>query len=133
MVVPVAQVVSQRGREQELTRALIEIRRSLDDYKRAADEGRVARPAGSSGYPPSLDVLVTGLPDLRDPKRSRIHFLRRVPRDPMHTEARVPAASTWGKRSYDSDASEPREGADVYDVYSMSSGRGLNGLPYGQW
>jgi len=133
MVVPVAQLTLQRSREQELTRALIEIRRALDEYRRASDDGRVAKGAGNSGYPPSLDSLVTGMPNLRDPKRSRIYFLRRVPRDPMHPDSTVPASATWGKRSYDSEAEQPREGADVYDVYSRSPKLGLNGVPYWQW
>lgn len=133
LVVPVAQVAIQRSREQELTRALIDIRRALDEYKRATDEGRVAKVAGTAGYPPTLDVLVSGVANQRDPKRSRIYFLRRLPRDPMHPDSGAPAASTWGERSYDSEASQPREGADVFDVYSRSSQRGLNGVPYAQW
>jgi type II secretory pathway pseudopilin PulG len=51
MALPVAQVALQRCQEQELRRALREIRNAIDAYKRASDEGRIPRPAGSSGYP----------------------------------------------------------------------------------
>ncbi len=133
VVTPVAQVVIQREREQVLTRSLLEIRRALDAYKRASDEGRIAKAAGASGYPPNLDVLVEGVTDLRDPKRSKLYFLRRIPSDPMQSDTGAAAQASWGKRSYDSPSDQPREGADVFDVYSRSSKTGLNGVPYGLW
>ncbi|MCV2359131.1 type II secretion system GspH family protein [Paucibacter sp. TC2R-5] len=133
MLTPVSQLIIQRSHEQELTRSLIDIRRALDDYRRAVDEGRIAKPAGGSSYPPSLEVLVAGVPDLRDAKHRKIYFLRRVPRDPMQTNTAVSPIDSWGKRSYDSDAAQPREGGDVFDVYSLSNKVGLNGAPYWKW
>lgn len=133
MVVPVAQTTIQRAKERELTRALLDIRQGLDAYKRAADEGRIAKTAGSSGFPTSLDALVAGAVDQRDPGHARIFFLRRLPRDPMQPDPALFGAASWGKRSYGSDADQPREGADVYDVYSLSTQVGLNGLAYWRW
>lgn len=133
VALPVAQVTLQRSQEQELRRALREIRQAIDAYKRASDEGRIGRSAGASGYPPALELLVEGVPDQRDPKRSKIFFLRRVPRDPMSQAAEGPAANSWGIRSYDSEANAPQAGEDVYDVYSLSHRTGLNGVPYKDW
>lgn len=133
ITLPVAQVAMQRSQEQELRYALREIRRGIDAYKRASDEGRIAKPVGASGYPKDLDILIEGVPDQRDPKRNKMYFLRRLPRDPTNTQADGPEAASWGKRSYASEAADPQEGEDVYDVYSTSSKIGLNNVPYRKW
>lgn len=133
VVVPLAQVQVQRAKEQELRVALREIRSAIDAYKRAADEGRIRREAGSTGYPRELSLLVDGVDDQRDPKRRKLFFLRRLPRDPMTPDDGSAPEDSWGLRSYASEPAEPQPGDDVYDVYSTSPRVGLNGVPYRRW
>lgn len=130
---PLAELAAQRTREAELRQALRQIRGGLDAYKAAFDEGRIERAVGASGYPPDLAALVNGVADVSDPSGARIYFLRRIPRDPFHPDASVAADRTWGKRSYASPPNAPREGEDVFDVYSLSARVGLNGIPYREW
>ena len=129
---PMSEIAVQRGKEQELRIALRQIREAIDTYKQMADEGRVARAADASGYPPSLDALVLGVDDIKLPVRKSIYFLRRLPRDPFASED-LTADETWGKRSYESRPDNPREGKDVFDIFSLSEGKGLNGVPYKDW
>lgn len=127
---PMTQLAAKRAKEQELRHSLREIRSAIDAYKRAADEGRVARKTGESGYPKSLDDLVKGVEDQRNPNKAKIYFLRRIPVDPM-----VPSGqpAVWAKRSYSSPPDDPREGDDVFDIASTSEESGLNGIPYRYW
>jgi general secretion pathway protein G len=133
VALPMTQLAHQRRQEQALADALREIRQALDAYRRAVDQGRITVRAGESGFPPNLDVLVEGVVDERSATRQRIYFLRRLPRDPLATDADAEPAATWGQRSHDSPPDDPREGRDIFDVYSRAEGRGLNGVPYRQW
>ncbi len=122
-----------RKKESELRSDLRDIRTAIDAYKKAYDEGHLENRVGASGYPGNLEELVEGVPDVLDPKKTKMRFLRRLPADPFFSGEAKSASDTWGKRAYDSDPDQPKEGDDVFDVYSLSDQKGLNGIPYRLW
>ena len=128
----VAELATRRAQEQDLRSALREIREAIDAYKQAVDAKRVRSTADASGYPPSLQTLVDGVADTRHPGGAKLYFLRRLPRDPL-ADPTLPAAETWGLRSYESEPDSPQPGRDVFDVHSLSPKVGLNGVPYREW
>jgi general secretion pathway protein G len=132
MAAPVIKLQVQRTKEAELRHALREIRGALDAYKRAYDAGRIEKKIDASGYPPDLETLLA-VKDAKDLKSRPIHFLRRIPRDPMSSDSTLTAAQTWDTRSYASPPDAPSPGEDVFDVTSQSTAVGINGIPYKDW
>ena len=133
VAIPSTQLAVKRNKERELRAAVMQIREALDAYKLATEQGLIARQAGDSGYPPSLDALTQGLDDKKSLAGGKLVFLRRIPRDPFYPDTSAPASATWGKRSYTSPADRPKEGVDVFDVYSLSPDVGFNDIPYREW
>ena len=155
---PLLSLQLRRQKEFELRQGLRSLRVAIDAYRQATADGKVATPEHGSGYPPSLQVLVDGVaetatptehtneaksearsepkPDAKAdaarPKERKLYFLRRLPRDPFADPA-LPAAQTWGLRSYDSPADAPQAGRDVFDVRSLSDAVGLDGTRYQEW
>ena len=125
VALPLNELVAQRAKEQDLRRALRDIREAIDAYKQASDEGRILKKVGESGYPRRLEDLLEGVEDQKSPKKDRIYFLRRLPQDPF--------SESWGIRSYASPPEDPKEGEDVFDVFSRSERVGINGKQYRQW
>lgn len=130
-VMPLAQVTSQRQREAELRRDLREMRTAIDRFKDAVDQGQIAATevrTGSEGYPADLNTLVEGVPAANDASGRKLKFLRRVPIDPMTN------SMEWGRRSYqDAADSTTWGGQNVFDVYTTSTGTGLDGTKYRDW
>jgi len=124
---PLSELNVKRAKELELRRALREIRDGLDAYRQAAEDGRIERRVGDAGFPRRLEDLVEGVDDRRAANKQRIYFLRRLPRDPMTPDGQ------WGLRSYASPPDSPAPGDDVFDVYTLSNGVGINGRPYREW
>jgi general secretion pathway protein G len=133
IALPLTSVVAQHRKEEELRMALREMRLAIDAYKQAVEDGRIAKAADQSGYPPSLRILVDGVVDAKVPGgKKKIYFLREIPRDPM-SEAVSGGGGIWTLRSYASPTDNPSPGKDVFDVHSMSREIGLNGIPYNKW
>ena len=132
---PLYEVTVTRQKEAELRLALRTIRNALDAYKASADSGQIVKEAMDSGYPPTLEVLVNGvdLPNAPTGTPTKIYFLRHIPVDPFAPDPAQSAAEQWAIRSYASPPDDPQPGDDVFDVHSLSSGTGINGVPYRDW
>lgn len=128
---PVVQLNAKREKERELKRALWQIRDALDAYKDAVDQGLIKKKADGSGYPPNLAVLVQGVENAQDPKKKKLFFLRRIPRDPFAADSSQTNAETWHIRAYDGALDDMA--TDVYDVSSRSPAMGINQQPYSEW
>ena len=92
--VPFVQFAEHRLKERELRHSLREIRTAIDAYRKAVDEGRIARKADSTGYPPNLAVLVEGIADAKMPDARKIYFIRRIPADPF-APPETPKSEVW--------------------------------------
>jgi general secretion pathway protein G len=127
VALPIAKFTAKRSKEADLRLSLRLMRNAIDEYKRYSDAGLIPVDLGTDGYPKELEVLVEGV-DLVGQVDKKVKFLRRIPLDPMTGEAE------WGLRSYqDEFDSTSWGGENVYDVYSLSEGVGLNEVPYAQW
>jgi general secretion pathway protein G len=127
VTLPVAKFTARRTKEMELRAALREMRNAIDEYKRYSDMGLLPVDLGTEGYPKELEVLVEGV-EVVGQVDKKLKLLRRIPLDPMTGERE------WGLRSYrDEPDSTSWGGENIFDVYSLSNGVGLNGVPYREW
>ena len=128
MAVPLARYKVRRDKERQLTYALRELRKAIDDYKDAALAGKIEVKLGTEGYPETLDQLVSGVKLLQDANGKKIKFLRRIPLDPM-TNTR-----DWGYRSMQDEPNSQSWGRqNIFDVYSKSTDRARDGTSYAEW
>ncbi|KQW99769.1 hypothetical protein ASC84_19970 [Acinetobacter sp. Root1280] len=130
IVLPTATILTRQSQERELKEALLEIRSAIDHYKIASDHNEInsAYKTGT-GYPPNLKSL-EGVPSQYGSKTLR--FIRKIPRDPF-SDSKIDSEKTWILRSYESEYYNPQAGDNVYDIYSSSTGKGSNGIPYNNW
>ena len=127
VALPTGKYTIRRGKEIELRQGLRQIRNAIDEFKRYSDAGLIQIDLGTDGYPSELEVLVEGVEIVGQIDKTA-RFLRRIPRDPMTGEYE------WGMRSFQDDFDSTSWGGEnVFDVYSLSEGVGLNGIPYREW
>jgi general secretion pathway protein G len=129
-ILPLGRVAVKRQKEIELRRELRQMRDAINLYKQAVDQGQIGGTdvkLGSEGYPPELETLVKGVNRVGTVDR-KLKFLRRIPVDPMTSSAE------WGLRCYQDDADSTSWcGDNVWDVYSKSTAKGLDGTNYNTW
>jgi general secretion pathway protein G len=143
--VPMARVMVVRRKEEDLRIALRQIRTAIDRYKDSADQNKIQVQAGTEGYPPDLATLVNGVQmtggqvpggallggtssSSLSAGKQKIHFLARIPVDPMT------GSTDWGLRSVQDDTdSTSWGGQNVFDVYTKSGGTAMNGTRYTEW
>ena len=127
MAVPVARYTVKRQDELELRFQLRVIREAIDKYKQFSDAGLIPAQIGGEGYPPELQTLVDGV-KLVGQLDKKQKFLRRIPIDPMTKKAE------WGLRSFQDEPNTVAWGGqNVYDVFSLSDGRAIDGTKYRDW
>jgi general secretion pathway protein G len=125
---PTAKFTVQRYKEEQLRLALRELRNAIDEYKRYSDAQLLPIELGTDGYPSELEQLLEAQQLVGQGPDVVKRFLRRIPVDPMTGE------TEWGLRSYQDDwDTESWGGENVFDVFSLSDGVGLDGVPYRFW
>jgi len=130
-VIPLARWDDKRRREARLRITLEQIRHAIDEYHRYVEEGLIMQTdVEQMGYPLTLEELVDGV-EVNDPNATEvmsIRFLQRMPEDPFTED------TEWGLRSYQDDwDSDNWGGENVYDVYSLSPLKALDGTYYSEW
>jgi len=127
MAVPLARYKVRQEKERDLQRALREIRTAIDKYKDDADAGKLGpQKIDSDNYPESLEQLVEGA-KASGAVDKKIHYLRRIPKDPMTN------STDWGKRSTrDDPKSQSWGGQNLFDVYTKSTEKARDGTPYSE-
>lgn len=133
MAVPLARYQVRREREKELRADLLDMRHAIDKYKDYCDQGKIQQGNPDAFcYPPSLDILVTGVPMQNTVaglgQSDKMKFLRRVPVDPMTGD------KEWGLRSMqDEPDALSWGGQNVFNVFTKSMDKASDGTPYAEW
>ena len=127
-LVPIVKFTVKRQKELELRRDLRMMRQAIDQYKKFCDTAVIQKSGvDSECYPPDLETLVDGV-EKTGALGQKIKFLRRIPIDPMTK------TQEWGMRSFQDDADSSSWGHEnVYDVFTTSTGKALDGTQYKDW
>jgi len=129
VAIPMVETSVKREREIILKRSLRELRTAIDDYHDFIIKNKIKHDEETYAFPEELEILIKGL-EYRDSKnKAKIKkFLRRIPADPMT------GSIEWGLRSYqDKQNSTHWGGENIWDIYSKSDKKALNGSYYKEW
>ena len=129
LALPLASLKIRTERQRDLRYALTTMRAAIDKYKDNCDQGFFGPPKiGSNCYPETLETLVEGMKLAQDPNGAKLKFLRRIPRDPFTNKFE------WGMRSTEDDpTSKSWGGQAVFEVFTKSEEKALDGTPYSEW
>lgn len=129
VAVPMVETSVKREKEIELRRNLRTIRMAIDEYKKFVETNSLKLDEDTYNYPEELEELVEGLEYKDQNAEEKIKkFLRSIPIDPMTN------SFEWGLRSYqDKRDSNSWGGENVWDVYTKSERKALNGTFYKEW
>ncbi len=135
-ILPLGRMAHRRTQEMELRRALRDIRTAINEYKYQVQLGKIGGTdvkLGSEGYPPDLETLVKGV-NVVGGVDHKLKFLRRIPIDPMTGADPTTGEAIWGLRCYQDDPDSTSWcGENVWDVYSKSTAKALDGTTYNTW
>lgn len=129
VAIPMIETTVKREKEIQLRRNLRILRTAIDDYKNFVEKHKIKLDEDRYGFPEKLEDLVEGI-EYRDKKNNeRIKkFLRRIPIDPMTD------SYDWGLKSYqDKRKSIHWGGENIWDVYTKSEQKALDGTVYKDW
>ncbi len=132
VALPVASTWVRREKELELRQALREMREAIDRFQ--ADVQRYPgmratkmNATNQDGYPEKIEWLYEGY-DIGDAARTRLKYLRRLPRDPFTGKRE------WATRSsHDRPDAHFTDGMNIFDVHSKSEAMALDGTYYKDW
>lgn len=140
LIIPSAQLITRRNKEIELRRTLRMMRTAIDDYKAAYEEAKKESKnlpnatVDESGYPEKLEDLVEGH-DFGGVSKTKKKFLRKIPVDPFNPP-QPGEPPEWGVVSTSDDGKDrplQSDEKDVFDVYSKSEEKAIDGTYYKDW
>ena len=135
IAVPYVEITIKRSKEMELRAALRTIRTAIDEFNGDWKKGVISKFCdcfSEAGYPKNLYILVEGV-DIAGTVSQKKKYLRKIPVDPFADQS-LPAEEQWGLRSYnDKPDSRTWSGEDVYDIYTKSEKKAIDGSYYVDW
>ncbi|MCI0471014.1 MAG: prepilin-type N-terminal cleavage/methylation domain-containing protein [Candidatus Aminicenantes bacterium] len=129
IAIPMVETSVKREKEIHLRRNLRVIITAIDEHKKFIIDNNIEYDEDTYGYPETLEDLVKGI-EYKDKQGNELikKFLRKIPVDPMTN------SYEWGLRSYqDKHDDSSWGGENVYDVYTKSERKALDGTYYKDW